>query len=115
MERSHTCWSCLHCGEAESGSLGKPKRAKCTITKRFGKLSRGYDCKHFEYKQRTKELGADGLPIKNRQPLDYRTAKQWEDEGRRVKAGETGVLMHSSRLSMRVYEYFLIEQTELML
>ena len=62
MERSHTCWSCLHCGEAESGSLGKPKRAKCTITKRFGKLSRGYDCKHFEYKQRTKELGADGLP-----------------------------------------------------
>lgn len=100
MERSHTCWSCLHCGEAESGSLGKPKRAKCTITKRFGKLSRGYDCKHFEYKQRTKELGADGLP---------------ENSGRRVKAGETGVLMHSSRLSMRVYEYFLIDQTDFML
>lgn len=114
MERGHSCWSCEHCGKAERGSMGRPKRAKCDITKRMGKLSRGYYCQRFEYKQREKALGDDGLPIKNRQPLDYRTAKQWESEGRKIKSGETGVLMHSSRLSMKVYEYYLIEQTEVM-
>lgn len=85
---------------------------KCKITKRMGKLSRGYYCQHFEYMQRSGELGDDGIPIKNRQPLDYRTERQWESEGRRIREGETGVIMHSSRLSLKVYEYYLIEQTE---
>lgn len=112
MERGHSCWSCKHCGVSEIGSQGKPKRVKCEITKRMGKLSRGYYCQHFEYRQRPKELGDDGIPIKNRQPLDYRTERQWESEGRRIREGETGVIMHSSRLSLKVYEYYLIEQTE---
>lgn len=111
-ERSHSCWSCLHCGQSELGDQGKPKRARCEITKRMGKLSRGYSCQHFEYRQRSKELGEDGLPIKNRQPLDYRTERQWMEEGRQIRAGETGVKMHSSRMSLRVYEYYLIDQTE---
>ena len=112
MERGHSCWSCQHCGESERGSQGRPKRVKCEITKRMGKLSRGYYCQHFEYMQRSGELGDDGIPIKNRQPLDYRTERQWESEGRRIREGETGVIMHSSRLSLKVYEYYLIEQTE---
>ena len=112
MERGHSCWSCQHCGESERGSQGRPKRVKCEITKRMGKLSRGYYCQHFEYMQRSGGLGDDGIPIKNRQPLDYRTERQWESEGRRIREGETGVIMHSSRLSLKVYEYYLIEQTE---
>ena len=112
MERGHSCWSCQHCGESERGSQGRPKRVKCEITKRMGKLSRGYYCQHFKYMQRSGELGDDGIPIKNRQPLDYRTERQWESEGRRIREGETGVIMHSSRLSLKVYEYYLIEQTE---
>ena len=104
MIRSHTCWSCSHCGPSEVGDGGKPKRVKCEVTKRMGKLTRGYDCRYFEYKQRPGELGKDGIPIKNRQPLDYRTANQWEQDGRRVKDGETGVIMHSSRMSLKVYE-----------
>lgn len=114
MERGHSCWSCVHCGEAEKGSLGKVRRVKCTVTKRMGSLSRGHDCKHYIYQQRTKEIGDDGILIKNRQPLDYRTAKQWEQDGRRVKDGEAGVLMHPSRMSFKVYEYYLIGQTEVM-
>ena len=114
MERGLSCWSCQHCGEAERGSYGKPKRVKCEITKRIGKLSRGYNCQRFEYRQRLKDLGEDGLPIKNRQPQDYRTERQWESVGRRIRAGETGVKMHSSRLSLKVYEYYLIDQTDVM-
>lgn len=112
MERAHSCWCCVHCGQSEKGSQGKPKRVKCEITKRMGKLSRGYNCQHFEYMQRSREVGDDGLPIKNRQPLDYRTRKQWEEEGRRIRSGEVGEKMHPSRLSMKVCEYYLVEQTE---
>lgn len=112
MLRSLTCWSCEHCGEAERGSEGRPRRVRCWITKRMGQLSRGYYCQRFEYKQRSKETGDDGIPIKNRQPLDYRTRKQWEAEGRRIRAGETGRMMHASRMSLKVFEYFLIDQTE---
>ena len=57
-------------------------------------------------------MGDDGLPVKNRQPLDYRTRKQWEAEGLRIRAGETGRMMHASRMSLKVFEYFLIDQTE---
>ena len=112
MERSLTCWSCEYCGETERGSQGKPQRVRCLITGRMGKLARGNYCRRFEYKQRSKELGDDGIPIKNRQPLDYRTRKQWEAEGRQVKEGEAGKRMHASRMSFKVFEYFLIEQTE---
>lgn len=114
MERGHTCWSCRHCGRAEKGSMGRPVRVECVITKRMGKLSRGYNCKRFEYNQRSKVQADDGIMVKNRQPLDYRTERQWLQEGRRILSGEVGVMMHASRLSMKVYEYFLIEQTEVM-
>lgn len=93
--------------------MDRPERVRCTITKRMGKLTRAYNCEHFEYMQRHSSIGDDGIPIKNRQPLDYRTRNQWQEtEGRRIKEGEKGVLMHSSRVSSKVYEYFLVDQTE---
>lgn len=112
MLRSLTCWSCEPCGEAERGSEGRPRRVRCRITKRMGRLSRGYYCQRFEYKQRSKETGDDGIPVKVLQLLDYRTRKQWEAEGRRIKEGEVGRMMHASRMSLKVFEYFLIDQTE---
>ena len=108
--RSHTCWSCIHRGMTENA--GRPSRVRCTKTKRMGKLTRGYNCEMFEYEGKTGELGDDGIPLKNKQPRDYRTRKQWEREGRRIKEGETGRIMHASRASFRVYEYYLEEQTE---
>ena len=78
---------------------------KCEITKRMGKLSRGYYCQHFEYMQRSGELGDDGIPIKNRQPLEYRTERQWESGGRRISEGETGGSRHASGRSLKVREY----------
>lgn len=112
MKRSHTCWSCAHRGETGKSSTGRPETVKCTITKRTGKLARGHDCEHFECAYKGQEFGDDGYPIKNRQPLDYRTANQWRDSGMRIRSGEKGTLMHPTRMIRQLYEYFLIEQTE---
>lgn len=67
MERRiFTCWSCsLHGEIVEKDSWHLPK-VKCTYTKRAGKLSRGYNCNHFKYKQIHKDVVDDGLPIKNK-------------------------------------------------
>lgn len=41
-----------------------------------------------------------------------RTAKQWEEAGRRIKAEAEGVLMLANRHSKRLYRYYLVEDTE---
>ena len=58
-------------------------------------------------------MGDDGIPIKNRQPLDYRTEKQWEDAGRKVIDQSAGVEMHPTRRSRKTCIYYLIENTKL--
>lgn len=110
--RSFSCWSCIHCGSQTAGSPGKPEKVKCEITKRSGSLKRGNYCDHFEFNQRSNAIGDDGILIRNRQPLDYKTEIQWKECGRKIRSGAAGVEMHSSRLSKRTYTYYLIEDTE---
>lgn len=114
--RGFTCWQCKHC--AKTSDLNgkptrKPQKSLCALTKRWGSLNRGRCCERFEYFQWNKSVADDGLEIKNRQPLDYRTEKQWLACGRRLKPSAVGKEMHASRHNMKtVFRYYLIEETE---
>lgn len=112
MLHSNTCYSCLHCIRTQSDKPGYPSKGLCEITKRWGSLSRGTECNRYEYKQLNNPIGTDGIQIKNKQPLDYRTAKQWLDDNRKVKPEAKGVEMHATSHSMKTYTYYLIEDTE---
>lgn len=112
MIQSNSCYSCLHCIDTRSEKPGYPNKGLCEVTKRWGKLSRGTECERYEYRQRPNPIGSDGIPIKNKQPLDYRTAIQWLEDNRKVKPGAKGVIMHANSHSMRTYTYYLIEDTE---
>lgn len=113
MIRSLTCWQCTNMGISDLKN-GRPYKCICKVTKHWGKLERGRNCKSFEYKQWHNEVAPDGIPIKNRQPLDFRTEKQWEEEGRYVIDKAAGVEMYPSKRSMKkTYKYYLIENTEI--
>ena len=75
-------------------------------------MNLGYDCSFFEFKHRSNETGTDGIPIKNKQPFDYRTEKQWLECGRKIKQGVQGVEMHANSHSLKTFIYYLIGDTE---
>lgn len=112
MDNSFSCYSCVHCIDTKSNKPGYPTHNYCEVTKRWGKLQRGHYCNNFEYMQRPNAVGTDGIPIKNKQPLDYRTANQWQEVNRQIKDNAIGVLMHSNSHSLKVYRYYLIDETE---
>lgn len=111
--RNNSCWQCKHCLKGDGDPVtGRHKRRLCDITKRWGKLDNGQYCLRYEYRQLPNVVADDGIPVRNRLPEDYRTRKQWEDVGRRVKADAIGVEMHANRHSKKTYIYFLEEDTE---
>lgn len=114
--RSMTCWQCIHMKDtkdANGNHSNKPTSCLCEVTKRWGKLTRGNYCERFEYRQWHNSTADDGIPIKNRQPLDYRTERQWLDCRRKLKAGAIGKEMYASRNNMKnTYTYYLIDETE---
>lgn len=111
--RSFTCWSCVNRGECKSTKkLGHPDKCFCNETHRWGSLERGHYCSKFVNANTEEMLADDGIPIKNMQPLDYRTANQWEEHGRKIKAAAEGKVMHPKANSRQTYVYYLIEDTE---
>ena len=112
MLRSLSCWQCNHMGQISDLKNNRPYKCLCQLTKRKGKLDRGYYCERFEYRQWHNAIAPDGTPIKNRQPLDYRTEKQWEDCGRQVVNPTAGVEMYATKSNLKTkYKYYLIEDT----
>lgn len=113
IKRSMTCWQCKHLDKTKGIHPSKPEKSFCGITRRWGNLVRGKYCDKFEYKQWHNRFAPDGVEIKNRQPLDYRTKKQWMESGRKLKDGAIGKEMYSTRNNMKIkYRYYLIEETE---
>lgn len=111
--RGFTCWQCKNMGETKGKSIGSPSKCQCNITKHWGSLERGYYCEKFEYKQWHNAVAPDGVLIKNRQSGDFRTEKQWEDAGRKIKPDAKGIEMYASRHNMKkAYKYYLIDETE---
>ena len=116
IKRSMTCWQCKHLADIKdrNGLHGvSPEKSLCEITHRWGNLERGRYCDKFEYRQWNNSVADDGIEIKNRQPLDYRTEKQWLECGRILRPGAVGKEMYASRHNMKKkYRYYLIEETE---
>lgn len=112
--RSATCYCCEHRRETKGKRPGYPEKCFCNYTKRWGKLERGHYCKNYNFISPGKEIADDGIIIKNRQPLDYRTETQWLEHGRIIKPGAKGKIMHATRHNLKTYVYFLEEQTEIM-
>lgn len=111
--RGFTCWQCKNMGFTEGKKQNSPEKCQCLKTKRWGKLERGYYCKNFVYKQWHNTTAPDGALIKNRQNEDYRTERQWELAGRKLKNNAVGVEMYASRHNMTTkYKYYLVDETE---
>lgn len=115
--RNFTCWECIHGIDYENEfvarGLSVPVSCRCVLTRRKGLIDRGHVCSRFVYKQLSKAMADDGTEIRNRQPLDYRTERQWAEAGRRLKDGAVGKEMYPSRSNMyKKYRYYLIEETE---
>ena len=111
--RTATCWTCIYCGNSDGGPFGKPKKSFCEVTKRWGNLIRGNYCEKYDFKQWGKGFADDGIPIQNRQEMDYRTENQWNMKGRKIKKDVIGTKMHSNRNNLKtVYICYLIDETE---
>lgn len=113
--RNFTCWQCKYRKIATGNKpepITKPVKCYCDKTKRIGSLKRGYNCNYFEYRQLHNEICCNGIPYRNRQPLDYRTARQWEEAGRRIKDNAIGKIMYANKHSTKTYSYYLIDETE---
>lgn len=91
---------------------GRHKKRLCGLTKRWGDMAKGRYCKRYEYRQLSGTIAEDGIPVRNRVPDDYRTRKQWEAAGRKLKESAVGVEMHANRHSGKTYMYYLVEDTE---
>lgn len=87
------------------------------MTNRWGSMNRAFYCTKFENKRgqsSTEEI--NGRRIRKNQVEDYRTAKQWEKAGYRVKLGAKGTEMYASSMAAMhdgsVFIYYLPEQVE---
>lgn len=55
--------------------------------------------------------GEDGIPVRNKTSLDYRTENQWSMVGRCIKDGANGLEMHPTMNGSKTCVYYLIEDT----
>lgn len=53
----------------------------------------------------------DGIPVRNKTSLDYRTENQWNMVGRYIKDGAKGLEMHPTMNGSKTFTYYLIEDT----
>lgn len=107
--REDTCARCLHCQDYKARS----KNNYCKETKRSGSTSRGHYCEKFKNRNSKKlYYKEDGIPVRSKTSMDYRTEYQWDSVGRKVKDGEEGLEMYASMNTSKKYVYYLIKQTE---
>lgn len=113
--RQESCWRCAYgySGETDGPVPGKIERVRCDITHRMGSIWRALYCKHFTPRWKPElYYGADGIPIRNKTSLDYRTERQWNDAGRRLKNDAVGLDMHATIMGKITFRYYLVDETE---
>ena len=110
--RQSTCNQCLH---------GRPRgidyqKSFCEKTGREGSVERACCCEKFERRLNSSSsiLSPQGFKYRSKQIEDYRTRRQWEDAGYKVRDGEVGYEMHASMMSGKTFLYYLPEQVERM-
>lgn len=106
--REDSCARCHHCQEYDQHE----KTNRCDVSKRHGSILRGHYCENFEHRNGSGLFYRDGVPVRSKTSMDYRTEYQWDSVGRKVKDGEEGLEMYASMNTSKKYVYYLIEQTE---
>ena len=111
------CYHCIHCVGAKEMRHDSFMKRKCALTNRWGSMDRAFCCTKFENKCRQSSVEEfNGYRIRKDQVEDYRTARQWADDGYRVRCGVTGIEMYATRMAAmnngRVFTYYLPEQVE---
>lgn len=115
--RQESCWRCSfgHGGTTECESPGGIIKVLCDKTHRMVSTKRACYCQMFAPLYPAElHYGKDGIPIRNRTSLDYRTERQWNDVGRQLKENAKGLEMHANGMAIRTYRYYLNEETEAM-
>ena len=112
--RQESCWRCKfgHSTGTKCSSPGRITDVFCEKTRRWGKIQQACYCEKW-VPNCPPELyyREDGIPVRNKTSLDYRTASQWESVGRYVKYDAEGLEMHPTMNGSKTYTYFLIEDT----
>lgn len=105
--------TCLRCIQGENAGTDWA-RAFC---KKRRKVTNVYEACYCEEFLKRLDLSGDvysdlGYKYRCRQNKDYRTKKQWEAAGYKIKEGMKGHKMHASSMSTKTYLYFLPEEVE---
>lgn len=112
--RHESCWRCKsgHGGETICSSPGRIVKVRCEKTGRMGSINRACYCQKFEPLYKAELYYADdGIPVRNKTSLDYRTENQWWEAGRWLKAAAKGIDMHATMNSSKTFRYYLIDET----
>ena len=112
--RSFSCGQCIFGGGVMEGE----HHVDCQKRSYRPHVSAAETCEDFkhrlaEYPQSIDTIEKseyDGLPIRSKTAMDFRTEKQWMAAGFRVKPGEEGYEMHPAFLAKRTCIYYLPEQ-----
>ena len=111
------CYHCVNCIDKKDMKNGVFTKRKCSLTNRWGHMNKSYTCTMFENISKSSSTTMyNGFLVSKDQIEDYRTEKQWNESGYKVKDGSTGYEMYASRWSARNdgkrYVYYLPEQVE---
>lgn len=112
MNNNLPCFKCKH------STSERKDEAFCDLYEEWGSVKRAFTCENFSLSLHIdKDKRINGLLIRNNQTDDYRTEKQWNKAGFKVKDGENGTKMYSSikasKFSKDNYSiYYLPEQVE---
>lgn len=112
--RQETCLKCKggHGKGSANRKCGWKLEVLCKITKRWGNNERACYCPKFQHFYSAKLYYApDGVPVRSRTSLDYRTLNQWYDANREVKDGAVGIRMHPISTTSKTYVYFHFDDT----
>lgn len=112
--RQESCWRCRygHSGRTKCSSPGLITHVFCDKTRRWVKIQCACYCKKWEPNcPPTLYYREDGIPVRNKTSLDYRTENQWREVGRYIKDGAKGLEMHATMNGSKIFVYYLISET----
>lgn len=112
--REATCWTCEYCDRKNAKrDIGYfDSSAPCLKKNKIIELHEGKWCDEWKFIQLGDTIAKDGIAIRSNINKDYRTEKQWKTAHRKIKMNAVGVIMHPNARLKKVFNYYLIEETE---
>lgn len=112
--RQETCWRCKS-GRGNGTKCSTPGRIThvfCAKRRRWVNNNKACVCEWWDSLMPAElYYREDGIPVRNKTSLDYRTENQWNMVGRYIKDGAKGLEMHPTMNGSKTFTYYLIEDT----